>query len=236
MPGAILFVTLFLCAGAGPAQELKLPSEIRAAPGELTEIRADTDCPTVEWLGLDGFKVFPQYKPMSAKAESVLFATQKKGVYYVVACVNKGDVKKIAYSRVVIGDAPPGPDPPGPKPPPEPPPPPAPIPVDGFRVLVVYESSETMTPGQHSAVYGKTIRDYLDSRCAAGPGGRREWRVWDPDIDTRGEAKHWQDAMRRKRDRLPWIVVSTGKTGYEGPLPDTLEKTMDLIRKYAEGK
>ena len=140
---------------------------------------------------------------------------------------------------VTIGKPGPGPDPtpPGPNPPdptpPGPTPGPAPIPVDGFRVLMVYETAEVskLPKEQQSVLYSKKVRDYMDSKCVAN-GGTKEWRIWDKDIDTSGESKLWQDAMKRTRQSIPWLIVSDGKTGYEGPLPPNVEATLELLKKY----
>jgi len=125
----------------------------------------------------------------------------------------------------------PPPDPP--KPPDPPTPNPAPIPVDGFRVLILYESADQtkMPAAQQSILFSKTVRDYLNSHCAAGPKVK-DWRIWDKDVDPSGEAKLWQDVMKRPRVGVPWIVVSNGKSGFEGPLPANVGDTMALLKKY----
>lgn len=128
--------------------------------------------------------------------------------------------------------------PPDPGPGPGPAPTPAPIPVDGFRCLVVYEAADLakMKPAQHAIIYSRPFRDYLDTKCVVGPDGKtREWRFWDKDVDTTAEAKHWQDAMKRSRSSTPWVILSDGKTGYEGPLPANIEDMTALIKKYSEG-
>lgn len=134
------------------------------------------------------------------------------------------------------GPVPPGPVPPGPVPPdPTPPTPPAPIPVAGFRVLIVYETSKapSLPEGQRSILYGKAIRDYLDRKCVTGQDGKtREWRIWDQDVDTSLAGKVWQDAMSRKRGSVPWLIVSNGQSGFEGPLPATVDDTLTLLKKY----
>jgi hypothetical protein len=111
--------------------------------------------------------------------------------------------------------------------------PPAPIVADGLHVLIVYESADLqkLPAGQLSALKSQTVRDYLDGRCAK-ENGVAAWRIWDADIDTKEAAKAWQDAMKRHRASLPWIVISDGKSGYEGPLPGTVDATLELLKKW----
>lgn len=142
--------------------------------------------------------------------------------------------------QTVTAPQPPPPDPPAPPtpvPPPTPPTPvdPAPIPADGNRVLIVYETADlTNYPAaQTNVLYAKQVRDYLRSKCVVGPDGKtREWRIYDKDLDLSGESPLWRDAMKRDRKSLPWIVISTGKTGYEGPLPADVPSTLALLKKY----
>lgn len=131
---------------------------------------------------------------------------------------------------------PPGPTPPGPTPPPDPPAPPAPIASAGFAVLIVYEEKDAegkMTRAQQAAVWSADMRAWLMGSVVKGPDGKTpECRIWDKDIDTSRSPKMWQDAMARPRASLPWVVLSTGKTGYEGPLPATTAEINTLLTKY----
>lgn len=147
-----------------------------------------------------------------------------------------------AEVMVTIGTAPipppqpPGPTPPGPNPPQPPgPTPPAPIPGDGLRVLIVYESADLskLPPAQLNVLYAKSVRDYLDSHCVKGPDGKTpEYRIWDQNVPTANEAKTWQDAMKRSRSGLPWLIVSNGKTGFEGPLPPNTDAMLRTLQTY----
>lgn len=134
------------------------------------------------------------------------------------------------------GITPPGPKPPEPTPDPKPPEPnPAPIPEKGLRVLVVVETNDAakMPAAQQAVVYSAKVRGELNKLCVLGPDGRtREWRMWDQDTPVGGESKLWQAAMGRKRDSLPWLLVSNGVTGYEGPLPETADKFLELVGRY----
>lgn len=141
------------------------------------------------------------------------------------------------WVRITTAKPPPPvpPTPPTPPKPPEPPPSPAPIPGDGLRVLIVYESAELskMPPAQQSVIFSTTVRDYLKSKCAVGPDGiTKDWRIFDKDTDVSAEAKTWKDAMARPRASVPWIIISTGKTGHEGPLPATIDDTLTLLKKH----
>lgn len=123
---------------------------------------------------------------------------------------------------------------PTPQPQPQPLPPPVPdefnpIPFPGFRVLVVYDS-KLGVPQQTTA---KAVRDYAALKCVKGPDNKTaEYRVLDQETDVSNMTDVWKTTMARKRASLPWIVVSNGKQGYEGPLPQTTEDTLTLLKKY----
>jgi hypothetical protein len=130
-----------------------------------------------------------------------------------------------------------------PLPPPVPPKPPAPKPSaapiagDGFKVLIVIEEMQAQTypPAQQNAIYGKATRDYLNAKCPVGADGKtKEWRIYDQNVDASAESKVWQDAMKRERKSVPWIVVSNPQNGggFEGPLPTTEAEITALLRKF----
>lgn len=104
---------------------------------------------------------------------------------------------------------------------------PPPIPEPGLHVLIVEETEDRgkVPPSQANIFTSVALREYLDSKA-------KGWRIFDQDVDLRLEAKLWQDAMARDRESLPWIVISNGKSGHEGPLPETVAATIDLIKKY----
>lgn len=130
----------------------------------------------------------------------------------------------------------PPPQPPGPKPPQ--PDGTSPFAGEGLRCLIVYDPVDILPASQHSIIYGSQVRSYLNSKCPEGtaknPDGSllREWRFYPADVNTNAESPVWHNAMARKRDKLPWILVGNGKTGFEGPLPNTVEETLELLKKY----
>lgn len=143
-----------------------------------------------------------------------------------------------SFKAFKVGDGP------APDPDPKPPVPPTPdvkppIPADGLRVLIVYEDDKQKSypSSQQAIMYSQPIRDFLNKQCVIGPDGKtREWRMYDKDILMDGESKLWIDAMLRKRTTYPWLIISNGKTGYEGPLPLGTKDFTDLVGKYTEAK
>ncbi len=126
---------------------------------------------------------------------------------------------------------------PGPTPAPAPTPVvPPPIPSPGLRVLMLYESADlTKYPAaQASIIYDQSLRIFLDGACAKGADGKSpEYRIWDKDVIASGDSPLWQTALARPHPTMPWIVVSNGITGYEGPLPGNAADTLALVKKYA---
>lgn len=167
------------------------------------------------------------------------------GVYRIkVRSVVAGDKGRIKIDSgrktVTVGNPDPlppvPPDPPGPKPPT---PGPVPIPgINGLAVLIVYESADALPAAQQAAVYSKTVRDYLKSKCAPDPSVATwtAFRMYDKDVDLSAENKAWKDAMARKRESLPWIIVSnpTRGGGFEGPLPKDAAALMELLKKWGD--
>lgn len=119
---------------------------------------------------------------------------------------------------------------------PSPDPGPVPTPVDvvpikepGFRVIVVYESAD----GVPDQISGVQVRNYLNTKCAKGPDGKTaDYRVWDQDVDLTNASRYFVEAMLRPRSSLPWILISDGKRGHEGPLPTTSAEVLELLKKY----
>jgi hypothetical protein len=76
------------------------------------------------------------------------------------------------------------------------------------------------------------VRKYLDITCV-----KDGWRIIDADTEfTGGDDVIWVEAMRLPRDGGPWLICSTGKRGYSGPLPDDIDSVIDLLSTYFEAK
>jgi hypothetical protein len=134
------------------------------------------------------------------------------------------------------GPTPPGPNPPGPTPPGPTPEPDkvAPIAEPKLNVMIVEETSDRIhIPWDQIVAMQSTVwRQYVDSKSGLEPSGAHHYRLVDKDDNMAKDAKKWSDAFARPRNTTPWIIVSNGKTGYEGPLPKNLADLMTLIQKY----
>ena len=88
-------------------------------------------------------------------------------------------------------------------------------------------------------MYAKGVADYLAAKCVKGADGKTpETRAYDQHTPMDAAPKLWRDAMARPRSSLPWLVVSNGKTGFEGPVPYNpadpadLNPILTLLKKY----
>lgn len=199
-------------------------------------VRAPEGADLYDWTVPESVKAFPEDNTLTV-------TSAPKGTFVVrVRCttidfekkkINKelGEVE-INYGGVIPGPQPP--TPPNPDPP-TPQPKNAPIAIDGFSVLMVTETRDgtELPKGQFNVAFGGKVRDYLKANCVReGPNNWPAYRIYDQNISMEGETKAWQDAMKRERKSVPWIVVSDGKTGYEGPLPASEEEAINLFKKY----
>lgn len=243
------------CSAAAQPPKLVIPPEVRPA-GQYVTLLPDTDAVSVLYVGSDGIDPFPSAF-LSDKRAFLLDAYGKPAGRYRFAAVGAsktGEQARVDFV-VIIGNpptppVPPGPNPPvppGPEPPgPTPPTPPAPIPTEGFRVLFLLESADLtkVPPAQLAAMDGLETVKYLDSHCAKEGGTRNwpEWRRWDKDIDLTNATPLWQSAKTQAladiakykggKPLYPWLVVSNGKAGYSGPMPETQAELLKLLKVY----
>ena len=166
------------------------------------------------------------------KLEDGYYQIRKHGTFWID--ITALDFEKNIYRRVqrklVIGDdvKPPGPGP-GPTPEPEPEPPtPAPIPEAGLNILFVAESSDAtkMTPGQREILFSLEGRNFLTATCG------NNWRAFDQHVQFTDQDGKWAKAIQRPRESLPWIIISNGTTGFEGPMPGSLVDLKKLVEEY----
>jgi len=132
---------------------------------------------------------------------------------------------------IEVGKSPPTPtptpNPPGPGP--LPPSTDAPIAGAGLRVLFVVESGVGLSKELQPIVYGATVRGFLNASCVK-VDGQPDFRVVDPDAEFTDPNHRFAKALARPRASVPWLIISNGITGYEGPFPATETATLELVR------
>ena len=240
---AVLFAVLAL-ASIAHAAPVSGPSEVTVAVGRLASVPLTVDADEADYvvLGSD-VDAFREFSPDPKQLRLRVIGYAPGTAYVTVASVKAGKLQPLHIVKVVIGGGPapvpPGPTPPGPTPPDPKPPEPAPIPGDGLRVLIMYESKDlnNLPSAQVQALSSQNVREYLERKCPKGPDGKTaEYRIWDKDTAADGESLTWRVAFKRAKDKsdgkTPWVVISNGKTGYEGMLPANAADLLTLLKKY----
>ncbi len=214
------------------SQSVRLPPEVKGAVGAFIQIAAETQDPYVSWLSMDaGLNLFPT--SLLKDTKTAVVTTTQPGRYRVSA-VSAKDSKpsEFAYTLVIVGDPgpiPPVPPTPDPKPP-IPPPTPAPIPLDGFRVLIVYEPL-MLTAGQEAVVFGKECRDYMQAKSVVGPDGKtKDFWIIQAGADVSAAPKWIGDVIQRHPGAKSFMCVSDGKKGYDGVIPATGAEAMAIMK------
>lgn len=100
----------------------------------------------------------------------------------------------------------------------------------GRHVLIVYESIDkpNYPSGQSLILDSAEFKQFLNNTATDG------WRILDQNATTEYMPEVFKTWMTRKRDGLPWIVISNGQTGVEGELPATIDETKELIGKLLQ--
>lgn len=229
-------LSLLVLASAALAQT-KGPADVTVAPGRLAAVPLTTDADESEYVVLGDIDCFREYDP-SPKTIKLRVIGYTPGTSYVVLSSVKGGKLQPIFTVKVIVSGTPAPKPPEPKPP-TPPTPKVdpPIAGDGLRMLVVWESADLSKypSGIVQAMTSAEVRDYLRRKCPKGPDGvTPEFRIFDKDQSVASESATWRDAKARadKAGRVPWLLVSNGKDGYDGPLPESAGTLLDILKKY----
>lgn len=227
----VLPLILLLVADSAFAGDLKIVGETKVPAHRLVRLEASGAEPDAAIL----WDVIPEEVADVEERDGKLWFVAPPGQYKIKLRTIKGKAVQTARATVTIGDGDPtpGPQPPGPGPQPPPPSPAAPIAAPGFRVLIVYQDQMPLPLAQHSVIYGQAMRNYLNAKCPREPSGQASYRIWDADLDVSQSPKHYQDAYNRVRLRqLPYLVVSNGTTGWEGPLPASEAETLAILKHF----
>jgi hypothetical protein len=244
-----LLLTLTIFAGTAFPQKVILPSEVKVKKDRMVQIVLEFDGEDVRWTSpgdtndIDVFREFDS----DAKKVKLRAVGYTPGKYHLNAIAVKGG-KLSDFGKCVItveGELPPVPPtpvPPGPGPvppvPPGPTPGPVPIPAEGLRVLIVEEPKDRakLPKEQLEILFDDNLRTWLDSVCVDDAIGRKGWNIWPASETGANVPKHWQEALKtmkaHKEFKTPFIAISTGKTGYLGPLPGTVSQVQELVKKF----
>lgn len=235
MRGAILCVLWAgLSAAVAAPPQIEVPAEFKPY-GQYVEMVPKTDAVSVVYVGLDGVEPFPAHWSNDPTAFRMDCRGLPKGRYrFAVVAASKTGEQVRRETVLVVGDAPPVP--PGPTPPgPTPPDPTPPQPVASFRVIVVYESADTLTAEQRGVVYGAAVEKFLTENCTGGAGG---WRRRDKDApgdQDKAMAALW-DAVKPKVTATPCLAIAVNDKVTLEPLPATPAAAVELLKKYREGR
>lgn len=233
-----LFLAVALPAAAGPP---KVPPPVKAAVGEDVQVEVaveagregayapgfDTaDCLFFRGYAEDKEKMVFLVRPKKPGKYHVVFWTVGEGKHERLVIDATGGKPKPDDDKKPDGDdAKPKPDAADP------------IGLGGFAVLVTFDPADTTRPAaQQSVLYGRAVREYLDSRCAADPAAAngKAYRIYPDNTDVSRAPKAFADAFA-KRGGKDWVLIGTGRTGYSGPLPKTEAEMLALLKRFAEG-
>jgi hypothetical protein len=132
-----------------------------------------------------------------------------------------------------LRDRPPGPTPTPPVPP-KPPEPPAPIPLQGFRVVIMYDKTK-LDAGREAVVYGLDVRNALEAKCVMDPDTKsRAYWIIPAGADVSAAPRWVQDVIQKHPAQKEWMVASNGKTGYDGVIPANKVEALTIIQKYGD--
>jgi len=241
MRRATLALTLcLLLAAAAPAQKKTVPLSIqgdtylvvKAVPFKVVAPAGATDYTWSVPVGVE-----------STDSDNVLTVTKAPVGQFVIKIKMTTidfDAKKVTKDTGEVTITLGGVQPPTPGPTPGPGPTPSDVPIagDGFRVLIVEDAANRakLPASQEVILFDKSVRDYLATKCVKGDDNKTpERRICDKGIDY-SKQKVWADALERANSKAkgtyPWIAISNGKEGFEGPLPKTVDETLALLKKY----
>lgn len=174
--------------------------------------------------------------PLRAGTIRLIIWAKAPGTHRIVVWTIGEGREGSAELVIDAGGTPAPPVPPGPEPiPPKPEPPVPPIPVTGFRVLIIYESSQAHTKEQLNILNSTQIVEYLN-RKTVKDGTLPGFRKWDKDISVFRESsanmKLLFEAVKPKLTSFPALVIAVDKNATVYPLPATEQETLELLKRY----
>lgn len=206
------------------------------------KIVASIDMPT------DGkLSILWAYSPglESEQIAQKLFIWGKAGTYYIDAVVIpirtvtigeetfdviNGEIIRLKSTLKIINGPGPGPGPD----------PVVPFPAPGLAVVITHEQQTTaqLPRSQQTIFTSSRILQWLSQNCYKTQDNTTLFRIYDDDQDVTNVHPVLKNAFNAAREassgRGPWIVISNGKIGFSGPLPLTIDQTLDLLKRYTK--
>jgi hypothetical protein len=208
----------------------------------LTSPKASKDAIRSDWTIEPFGKVLKIEKEEPNRLVLLLPASPEIEYNYTWVLKEPGQPQQVIRGKFKAGKGPrPPPDPDQPVDPDEPVDPEKPAPIEGvgLRVLVIYKDADynQYTADQRAIITSLSFRQYLDKNCAkdAKAQNNTAYRIWHEELNVAGDGPEWVKAYARPRNLTsggPWLIVSNGKTGFEGQAPKTMKEIKDLMSKY----
>jgi hypothetical protein len=105
-------------------------------------------------------------------------------------------------------------------------------------VLYDAEGDDSLTAAQRNSLNSEEVHAYLQAK-GLKVGGNVQWRQWDDNRLTDADLSEESEPLRKayaeakaKFNGKAYVVLSNGKAGFSGPLPETHEAILALLKKY----
>ena len=102
-------------------------------------------------------------------------------------------------------------------------------------VLILEETADrSLLPESQLEILSSTeLRAWAVAHCDKDADGQPQFRVIDKDADTTHMDHLWQDRIVLAKSKpLPYLAVSTGRSGAAGDLPLTVNETLKVLKKW----
>lgn len=213
--------------------EDETPFLLYASPSNLVTVTKESGPIRLRGKFVDGNGKVETREYKSKHVAIVEAAPDAMGTVELIASSVGATDEKAATRRTVLVKTGTGPQPP-PVDPVEPKPP---VTVKTFRVLLVYESGDTLPASVTSVLYGKVVEEFLTANCT---GGAKGWARLDKDApgDYDDERKGVWNAVKGEfpKTKVPALVIQVNDKVTIEPFGATPAATVAILRKYLEGK
>lgn len=109
-------------------------------------------------------------------------------------------------------------------------------PSKGLAVVILEESEDRgkLPQSQLNILTSDSVREYLNEHCAKDDKGNPMWRIVDDDVSMENEPKVLQEGFAKVKavDGRPAMGISNGHKGWDGLLPDNVDKTLAELKKW----